>query len=288
MINTDQARVGDVGKDMNKVIPWCVPKYTPGLVFWNTNDKTSSNAFQNLMNKQAGSKTQTSQTQSQSFTGLGNGGSLEETQAICSLGNFVCVTQRKQDGSGAMKDVSWKNTECYEAKDPEKAGIWAEGLTERCRSLGPCSMYINVAGEFGGNGKEDNYSAFTRVHIDKDGDASQKKEVFLNISESYFGDLGGKAGVRKIGSISKLTSLVISALTGKVIDNPDTVTATNEAKSQAPSEPMGVLSSSLSAVGMGSLAVQAGSYALGAAGAGAYTLGYFGAVAAAAIAGYMV
>jgi hypothetical protein len=288
VINTDQARVGSVGKDMNKVIPWCVPKYTPGLVFWNTNDKTASNAFQNLMNKQTGSKTQTSQTQSQSFTGLGNGGSLEETQAICSLGNFVCITQRKQEGSGSMKDVSWKNTECYEAKDSEKASLWAEGLTERCRSLGPCSMYINVAGEFGSNGKEENYSAFTRVHIDKDGDASQKKEVFLNISESYFGDLGGKAGVRKIGSISKLTSLVISALTGKVIDNPDTVTATNEAKSQAPSEPMGVLSSSLSAVGMGYLTVQAGSYALGAAGSGAYTLGYFGAVAAAAIAGYMV
>jgi hypothetical protein len=69
--NSDpRGRIGDIGKDSNTVIPFCVPKNTPGMVFWNT--QSSSTTLQNLL---TGNKT--SSNKKQASSGDQYGGSLE-------------------------------------------------------------------------------------------------------------------------------------------------------------------------------------------------------------------
>ena len=183
-----------VGKGINSVIPWCVPKYTPGMVFWNTN---SSGIQKN--------------------TGIDYGGSYEETRQICNLASFGCVmTERKYTATG-----DWNlgaNPECF---DPVKGPIFAEGLQERCRMLGPCGGYVNIEGELGSN----NLSNFKATRTDASGKTQDRDTNNLKISKDYVNSLKEKAGIIKAGSLTSLTAAVIlNFITGKVTE-PATVQA---------------------------------------------------------------
>lgn len=248
--NELQGSVGDVGKDANKVIAHCVPKYTPGMVFWTTNDKTKSTS---------------STTSSSSSTSADSGGSLEETQAICSLGSFTCVTQREQSGTGLAKSESWTNTECY--SDTTKMTELAENLNERCRMLGPCGVYNNIAGELGSNGGS-NGSSFKQVNIDTDGNAGNSYIPYgLNLSSGYRDSLKGKSGLIAAGSIASLTAAVILGLTGKATDSlPSNSGSTTlkqtaeQASGNGPGEPMPALQSGLGAIGVTAAGASLGSW----------------------------
>lgn len=218
--NAEQGRAGDAGKDSNSVIPWCVPKETPGMVFWNAEQKT--NKF--------GQPEQ---------TGMGNGGSLDETKAICNQASFTCYSRYERDVSAVDKGP-WKpkeNMECIvngwtygsemdglapryteeqaedlNAKQREKEQLFIEALQERCRSLGPCGVTVNVAGELGSN-KGDN--TFHRTKIDPDGEKGIRELVEENkLLKSYVEGLQDRAGIRKPGSIKSITGSVVAGITG--------------------------------------------------------------------------
>jgi hypothetical protein len=203
--NEDQGRSGDVGKDTNSVIAWCVPKYTEGTVFWQQNFKSSSSSSA----KGSGS--------ANNYAGLDYGGSLEETKLICALGSFTCVTRYKSTTWTGYDFEVQENADCRADEDLEKANLWYEGLNERCKMLGPCGIKVNVASELGGNNASHNIQ---QKEIDSDGDVSDSGTGDYKLSEEYKSKLINEAGIIEIGSISGLSSLTgnaIWSITGKWI-----------------------------------------------------------------------
>jgi len=211
VLNTEQGNVGDIGKDMNKIIPWCVPKNTPGMVFWST-PKSYSN---------------TSSSSSTSENSIGSGGSLTETALICSFGSFKCVshTQKKPANTGSWKDE--ENPECnFNAYDQskQKVELLMQGLNERSKMLGPCGIQVNIAGQLGKNSAN---SSVSRTFISKDGETYKtggtetgtgiSVEGYV-LSEDYLGELKNIAGIKKMGSITKLASaMFLGLITGNAI-----------------------------------------------------------------------
>lgn len=237
--NMEQGAAGDVGKDMNKVIAHCVPKYTPGMVFWSENTK--------VLNLQNNPNSQFQQTPD-NMQGIGNGGSKEETEAICSLGSFTCVTkyEKKFDKDAKISTIfnsairgqgpaycsatgdcqpEWNvkiNEECYflpgvQNEAENKVPLTVEALSERCRMLGPCGLAINVAGELGEN---DANSTIRITQIDGEGKSRNMPNIYHKLSEDYIGGLEERAGLVKAGSLSGLTSaLFLSLFTGMAVKN---------------------------------------------------------------------
>jgi hypothetical protein len=199
-----RGRAGDVGKDANKVLLYCVPKYTPGMVFWNQNPAVKT------ANATAG-------------VNSNYGGSIAETKAICGMGSFTCIshTQKKPAMTGSWKDKENPvcNIDAHDSKNRETVPLTMEALNERCRMLGPCGVYTNVAGEMGSNG--DPNSTVKRTQIDKDGDTDENQPVDgYNLSDEYKGSLAEKSGLVMAGSLTSLTAIAILALvTGRATEN---------------------------------------------------------------------
>jgi hypothetical protein len=222
--------VGDIGKDMNGRIPYCVPKYTPGMVFWTTDDSNSTN------------------------TGLSYGGSYIETKALCSMGNFNCVTELKKEGTGNFAKYSKVNYVCYGDKNTP---TFVEALNERCRTLGPCGLYVNIAGEPGKVDKTN--SSFSQLYINENGDVGEwKTPTGFDASENYIAGLGEKAAITQApGTLASLTQAVVLAIiTGRAADysgasKTQAETAADEAAAKAPADPMGWYAGLLGLLGVG-------------------------------------
>lgn len=152
--NADQGSAGSIGRDANKIITHCVPKHTPGYQFWTAT--SVSNPFSQT--------TGTNLASSASY-----GGSKEETNAICSLGSFTCVSHIQIDTPLVSPDPKDKeNPECnINAVDQskQKVELMMEAMNERCRSIGSCGMQYNTQGQLGEAG-----FSVSRVFINKDGE----------------------------------------------------------------------------------------------------------------------
>ncbi len=203
--NSMQGSANGVGKDANKVIAYCVPKNTPGMVFWATND--------NLLSSLGQSATGTQQTQQQSYTGIDYGGSYDETKSICALGSFTCVKTKKK----SCLTCSFKDDENVECFDKDKAPVFMSGLNDRCSMLGPCAVKENIAGSLGSN--EITNTTVSATKIDADGTQSKESTPNNYLPDSYKSGLTSRAEIVAPGSLSTLTSLVVLALiTGRDVD----------------------------------------------------------------------
>ena len=214
--NELQGAAGDVGKGANKVVPYCIPRYTPGMVFWNTENPTGSK-YGTVSVSESG------EVISEKKVSPGNqyGGSYEETKSICALASFTCATKYErwvtmwEKGTWLLKD----NPECMKEEDPVKAQLFTEALNERCRALGPCGVYVNIAGELGNNGHGDK---FKRTDIGADGDKSSKYDISRKLSSGYLNAIKTRAKFVKPGSMAELTGAVISYITGQPTAVEDT------------------------------------------------------------------
>jgi hypothetical protein len=189
--NTEQGRAGDVGKNMNGIITHCVPRFTPGYQFW------SSNSFSNPFSKNG--KVESSKNY---------GGSESETNSLCDLGSFTCVSHIKTVSSiaGGSTSTDWENPECNmqaEDQSKQKVSLMMDALNDRCRSLGSCGLQYNVQGELGRSGFDVN-----RIYINKKG---KSKSGFTtegyNVSKSYLAELKKEQEGNKFGTTQKIEAL---------------------------------------------------------------------------------
>jgi hypothetical protein len=218
--STPRGNAGSIGEGENKVMAFCVPKFTPGLIFWN-NPLSATGTQKTATPTTPTTKTTASTTaQNNGGSSLGYGGTIEETKAICALGSFSCVSHLRKDNpnSPGAKWEDKENAECNidaaNSESKEKVPLLLEALNERCRSLGPCGVYTNVAGELGSN----NGSSITRVKIDAKGKTKNNFNTDgYSLTEEYVSSLVGKPGVIAPGNIKTLTALVVFALTGRAI-----------------------------------------------------------------------
>jgi hypothetical protein len=242
-INTEQGNAGDVGKDQNKVLVWCVPKYTPGMVFWNTNSSGT-----------------------QKNTGIGYGGSYEETKAICSLGSFNCVshTQKKPATTGSWKDkenweCNWNAEEGSHKEENSKVPLLMEALNERCRMIGPCGVYTNIESKLGSN----NGSSVIRTKIDKNGKTHSNLPITgYELPKSYLKSLSEKPDLIKAGSLTRLTAAVIMLITGKATEEVTQQAQASVFAAAEEAQQRGQLFT-IATGGLGALALMAGGGAAG-------------------------
>ncbi len=154
--NAEQGSIGDLGKDQNKVLAHCVPKFTPGFQFWTTTGSIVGSGKQ--------------QKSSANY-----GGSNEETNAVCSLGSFTCVSQINRECTLLGGCDSWEdnrlNWECningvHSAIEGKDLPALLAAMNERCRSLGSCGVSTNLQGFV-----NEDYPGFSveRVKIDSKG-----------------------------------------------------------------------------------------------------------------------
>ncbi len=231
LLNSKQGAAGDIGEDSNSAIPWCVPKYTPGFQFWN-DELTGTNT----------------EDSSDSGSGISYGGSEVESGALCSVGNFQCVSKMKREceledesienpeswlkqalcaqtwGSSELidKDVDcnpWQdeaNWECnidgvtrtIKTKDLPK---WIEAINSRCQAIGTCGSKINIKNSQG----YDKGFTITRKKLDATGDIKEINSTNYNLSEEYLSSLG-EIGLKESGTLTSLigTGNVVKSLTG--------------------------------------------------------------------------
>jgi hypothetical protein len=260
--NSEQGAAGDIGKGSNAVIPYCVPKYTPGMVFWATPNPFSKNASSTTRTTST-SSTNSGSTNSASSGGkipsLGNnyGGSLAETQAICSLGSFTCVSHMKRhcetsktynplDAGLCFSSVGvsaliqsptcddWtdeENWECnFDASNPnakEQVQTTVEALNERCHMLGSCGVNVNIVGELGSTSLN---SSIKRMLISAEGDNINISREGYELSQEYLDSIKNKPGIIPAGNLKTLTQAITLALiTGKITEK----TGADQAGSQA-------------------------------------------------------
>jgi len=222
---TAEGNVGDVGKNANGDITYCVPKYTPGTVFWTQSD-TDTTSY-----------------------GLSYGGSYTETKALCSLGNFICVAEEKKKGTGWAADTDWTNKLCGKYGDAY-TDTWVEALNERCRMLGPCGIQVNIAGELGSNNENAN-SSFSQIYINEDGDiGTAYTPTIFDLDDSYIEGLAENADRIAPGSLTSLAqAIILSLITGKATSSTssssysgptesEATTAASAAAAKAPKDPM--------------------------------------------------
>ncbi len=200
-LNTDQARAGDIGKDGNKVLGHCVPRFTSGFQFWSTSDNLFS-------------------TGGQTESAANYGGGKAETNTLCSLGNFVCVSHIETDTSIATGSSSKdkENPECnIDAEDnsKQKVSLLMEALNERCRSIGSCGSQTNIQGEFGA------VPGFTvtRNYITKKGDQKSAAVDKYVLSDGALEKISSEQQpVKKMGTIHSLSDLTSMSGTGAIVD----------------------------------------------------------------------
>ncbi|MBM3247446.1 hypothetical protein FJZ17_02825, partial [Candidatus Pacearchaeota archaeon] len=231
-----RGRVGTIGANANTILPHCVPKNTPGMVFWETQD--SSQALQNMLSggNSSGSGSSGSSSSNAPIASAGNqyGGTLAETQAICSLGSFTCVSHKVTDNPNGDTEKTdrgnWQcNLQAENSEAQETVPLMLEALNERCRSLGPCGLYVNIAGEIGNN--EFDNSTISRTYLDANGNSHINYNVQgYELGEGYLSGLSGKPGLVRAGSLKDLTmALARAIITGK-LTSEETATRTGIAQ----------------------------------------------------------
>lgn len=207
--NEEQGAIDDIGKGQNAVIPYCVPRFTPGFQFWNSN------------NQIVGSGGSGKQPSSANY-----GGSSDEASAICSLADFTCVSQMHRDNTLAGSTGSWQdhdlNWECN--IDGEHKTIKGEDLpkllaamNERCRSLGTCGVSSNINGMV--NDERPGFSV-SRVHITKEGKTQENFDVSgYNLSAEYIDSI--KRSTPTVTKLKDITS-TSGGLSAEALDSAGT------------------------------------------------------------------
>jgi hypothetical protein len=187
--NNEQGRAGDVGNNLNEVITYCVPRFTPGFQFWNTAAPSSNQ----------GGKVASTQ---------GYGGSKSEANSICNLGSFTCVSHIKTVSSiaGGSTSTDFDNPECnMQAADQskQKVSLMMDALNDRCRSLGSCGIQYNIQADKGRSGFTVN-----RMYIDKKGSSHQGYTTEgYNVTPSYLSSLKTEQKGNEFGSVDNLEDL---------------------------------------------------------------------------------
>jgi hypothetical protein len=182
--NSAAGAAGDIGKDSNEVIPYCIPRYTPGFQFWN------------LESNPSGSST------------ASYGGSPAETGALCSLGSFTCVSEMERECTQASCH-SWEDVSNWECNlDGKHATIKGKDLpnlmaamNERCRAIGTCGSNVAVSGEFGYD------SGFTikRAVIDKTGDLTEDIDASgYKVKQSYLDSIKSRLRLNVVGTMKEV------------------------------------------------------------------------------------
>lgn len=184
--NSAQGSIGDLGADQNKVLSHCVPRFTPGFQFWTTNSdplKDSSGNAESTANY---------------------GGSELESDSICSLGDFTCVSEKHRKCTLGGGCDGWKdgdlNWECN--IDGETATIKGtdlpnlmNALNERCRALGTCGVSSNIAGQVN---SQDSGITITRMKIGKTGDVNADYSIEgYDLSQGYLNSIKTKTATIK-------------------------------------------------------------------------------------------
>jgi hypothetical protein len=185
--NEVQGAAGDVGKGSNKIIPFCIPRYTPGFQFWNS---------------------QTVPTANPTTSSMGNGGSALETNAICSLASFTCVSKMERECTLTSCE-SWEDKENWECNiDGKHTNVdnadlkrLMAAMNERCRALGSCGTNIGINGQFG----FDEGFSLSRVKIDKKGDQKDNQDVSgYNLSQTYLDQINYTSGLIRLGAMTSV------------------------------------------------------------------------------------
>ncbi|MEI7718384.1 MAG: hypothetical protein WCI72_00835 [archaeon] len=189
--NEEQGKAGLVGKGMNTVITHCVPRFTPGYQFWSSS--VVSNPFSSAGKQESNA---------------GYGGSQSETNSLCGLGTFTCVSHIQTTSSMISSSaVDKENPECNMqavSQSKQQVSLMMDALNDRCRSLGSCGIQYNTQGDLGRSGFDVN-----RIYIDKKGKAQQGYTTEgYNISESYLtGDLKDDQKANEMGTTKTLSDL---------------------------------------------------------------------------------
>lgn len=181
LTNEEQGAYEDIGKEQNKVLAYCVPRYTPGFQFWNVNS--------NIL-------TGDSSSNNQKASDANYGGSKDEASAICSLGSFSCVSQKHRSNTLIGSTGSWQdgdlNWECnidgahQEIKGTDLPALLS-ALNDRCRALGTCGVNSNIAGVV--NSDRPGFSV-QRIKINKEGKTEEDIDVSgYNLSGEYINSI---------------------------------------------------------------------------------------------------
>jgi len=186
--NNLQGAARDAGEELNPVLPHCVPKYTPGMQFWTSEQ---GDTLPGLSNSQSS---------------MSYGGSTGETEMICSLGDFTCIgTEKKACLTCDFKPD--KNQVCFDEDNPDRQ-IFLEALNERCKMLGPCGSKSNIVGELG---MDDGFYIYGK-RFDPDGETEDKTNSFrtlYTLSSEYLNSLKSRPGITELGSLSSLTAAAV-------------------------------------------------------------------------------
>lgn len=209
--NAEQGSIEGLGSDQNNILTHCVPRFTPGFQFWTTNGQVVSSAEKNSDSKSSSAD---------------YGGSDEETDAICSLGSFTCVSQINRECTLAGGCDSWEdhrlNWECnYDGVHSTIKGQdlpkFMNAMNERCRSSGSCGVSTNIAGVV-----NEDYPGFSveRINIDNKGNTHEDYSTEgYNLSSDYISGIKRKTSV-----ISNLDELGLGSegLVAEVTDSAGT------------------------------------------------------------------
>ncbi|MEM4181743.1 MAG: hypothetical protein QXX68_01135 [Candidatus Pacearchaeota archaeon] len=214
--NAEQGAIDDLGKDQNKVLAHCVPRFTPGFQFWTTKAPV-------------GKASQTSSSQQQKTLSSANyGGSEFESTAVCSLGSFVCISQIHRDctlagGCGDWKDHE-RNWECnidgvnQNIKTKDLPALMA-ALNERCRAIGTCGVSSNIVGKVNNDNATIGFTV-KRMKIDKTGKQKEVSSENYTLSEDYISSI--KKSISQIKSLKDIASRG-SGLTADAGDTAGTI-----------------------------------------------------------------
>ncbi len=211
-VNNNKQGASDdgVGKEANPVVAHCVPKYTPGMVFWQSESATKNPT------------TAATPTNAVASANSEYGGSVAETNAICSLGGFVCINHLKKENplnpSSSWSNADLNNWVCNidsnNAKSETSIPIWMAGLNEKCKMLGPCGISPNIAGEIGNYVEGSSNSSIKRSMVDEKSKTKDNLDVSkYNIDKTYIENLVERPQIKTIGSI---TDKADSALAGDI------------------------------------------------------------------------
>jgi len=212
--NGEQGKAGRVGEDSNPYVAQCVPRFTPGYQFWNTV------TYLNLekSKKQIGSNAD-------------YGGGKDETDAICSLGTFTCISHIITEAplSPSKKRYDAENPECNMqavSQSNQKVSLMMEALNEKCRKLGSCGIQYNTIGEVSGTAGFE----VERLYIDEKGKSHPNyTSEGYNVQGNYIQDiLSDKQKPLILGSIETLTELTEFSNQGAVFDGYETILPSGE------------------------------------------------------------
>ncbi|GEM_PF-6625835 len=239
--NAEQGAIDDLGKDQNKLLAHCVPRFTPGFQFWNTNTKIVGR----------GSDSYNPSQKQKQFSTANYGGSNEETNAICSLGSFTCISSVKRKcqmvdetnlqlkglisttlcaySYGISELINPEDVDCDPWEDEANWECNIDGanvniktkdlpnlmsaMNERCRALGSCGVSSNIIGEV-----NEDFPGFSvqRIKIDRKGENRNISISNYTLPGDYIASFK-----KPIASFKKLNDLksISSGLSADIADS---------------------------------------------------------------------